>query len=84
MKRLGRLQMNTWIRALLTGMLGTLAAVAAGMGIASNIIGKGVLVYYGWALLASIPFLILFILMLIWMPYKNKGKVVKDEPQNPR
>ena len=80
MKRLGRLQMNTWIRALLVGMLGTLAAVVAGMGIASNIIGKGVILYYGWALLAAIPFLILFILMLIWMPYRNKGKVVKDEP----
>jgi MFS family permease len=66
--------MNTWIRALLAGMLGTLAAVVAGMGIASNIIGKGILTYYGWALLAALPFLILFILMLIWLPYKDKGK----------
>jgi hypothetical protein len=50
------------------------------MGIASNIIGRGILAYYGWALLAALPFLVLFILMLIWMPYKNKGKVSKNEP----
>jgi Na+/proline symporter len=69
--------MNTWIRALLAGMLGTLAAICAGMGIASTVIGKGVLIYYGWALLAAVPFLVIFILMLIWMPYRNKGKVVE-------
>lgn len=79
MKRLGRLQMNTWIRALLAGMLTTLGAVAGGMGLASLVFGRGLLLYFGWALLFSIPFIIIMILALIWMPYKNKGKVVKDE-----
>jgi hypothetical protein len=72
--------MNTWIRALLAGMLCTLGSMVGGMGIASTIFGKGLLLYFGWALLFAIPFIVLFILMLIWMPYKNKGPGVKVEP----
>lgn len=84
MKRLGRLQMNTWIRALLAGMLTTLGAVIGGMGLTSVAFGKGLLLYFGWSLLFAVPFIIIFILVLIWMPYKDKGKVVKDEPSHSR
>ncbi len=79
MKRLGRLQMNTWMRALLAGALMVLGSLIGGMGFATVLFASSWWYIYGWALLLSVPFLVFSAIVLIWIPYRGKGKKSCDK-----
>lgn len=73
MKRLGRITRDTWINGVLVGLLGGMGSFVVGFLALSAFYDSFPWQLLGWGILASAILMIIFIVIIIYVPYKGKG-----------